>query len=86
MTRDEKRIFCTVARIGLISRAVVFALCGYFLAVSAINYDPGSAVGVDGALARLHHQVLGPWLLGIVGAGLLVFAGFSVYEARYRRL
>jgi hypothetical protein len=86
MTADERRLYCTIGRVGLIARAVVFALCGYFLAQAAITYNSANAVGVDGALARLHHQALGPWLVGLVGVGLLVFAGFSLYEARYRRL
>ena len=86
MSTDERRLFCVVGRVGLIARAVVFALCGYFLAQAAITYDSANAVGVDGALARLHHQSLGPWIVGLVGVGLLVFAGFSLYEARYRRL
>jgi hypothetical protein len=43
-------------------------------------------VGLDGALARIHHQPFGPWLLGLAAAGLLVFAVYSLFEARYRRL
>jgi hypothetical protein len=39
---------------------------------------------VDGALARLHH--LGEFLVALVGVGLLIFALFSMFEARYRRL
>src|SRR5579863_2132933 len=86
MSVDERRIYCAAGKVGLISRALVFALCGYFLSETAITYYPSTAVGVDGALARLHHQTLGPWVLGLVGVGLLVFAAFSLYDARYRRL
>lgn len=86
MKPDERRLYSTLGIVGLIARAFVFALCGYFLAETAITYNPSRAVGVDGALSRLHHQTLGPWLVGLVGVGLLVFAAFSLYEARYRRL
>ena len=86
MSADERRLYCVVGKVGLIARAVVFALCGYFLVETAVTYSPSAAVGVDGALARLYHQTLGPWILGLVGAGLLVFAAFSAYDARYRRL
>lgn len=86
MQPNERRLFCAVGRVGLIARSLVFAVCGYFLARTAVSYDPASAVGVDGALLRLHHQTFGPWIVGLVGAGLVVFAGFSLYEARYRRL
>jgi hypothetical protein len=86
MTPTERRLFMLVGRIGLTARAIVFALVGYFLARTAIEFNPNNAVGIDGALARLHHQPFGPWALGFVAAGLLTFAGFSLLEARYRRL
>jgi hypothetical protein len=65
---------------------MVFALIGYFLLRTAIEYDSRQAIGVDGALARLHDQPLGPLSVGLVGVGLLIFAAFSLFEARYRRL
>jgi hypothetical protein len=86
MKAEQRRLFLTLGRVGLSARAVVFALIGYFVLRAAIDYNPGTAVGVDGALARVHHQPAGPWLLGVVAAGLLVFATFSMVEARYRRL
>jgi len=86
MKAEERRAFLILGRVGLFARALVFALIGYFILRAAIDYNPGTAVGVDGALARLHHQPAGPWLEGIVAAGLLVFAAFSIAEARYRRL
>jgi hypothetical protein len=86
MEARERRLFMTIGRIGLSARAVVFVLIGYFLLRTALDYSPGEATGVDGALARLHHQALGPLLVSLVGAGLLVFAVFSLFEARYRRL
>ena len=41
---------------------------------------------VDGALSEVHRQPLGNWLLAVVAAGLLAFAVFSCFEARYQRL
>jgi hypothetical protein len=86
MGTDQRRLYLTLGRIGLTARALVFALIGYFLVKTAIDYNSKSAVGVDGALARLHHQTFGPWLVGLVAAGLLAFAIFSMFEARFRRL
>jgi hypothetical protein len=86
MTPGERRAFMALGKVGLTARAIVFALIGYFVLRAAIDYDPANAIGVDGALARLHHQTLGPGLVGLVAAGLLTFAVFSVVEARYRRL
>ena len=86
MGPTERRLFMLIGYIGLAARAVVFGLVGYFLLRTAIDFDPAKAVGVDGALARLHHQPLGPEALGLVAAGLLTFSAFSLLEARYRRL
>lgn len=86
MGPDERRTFLVLGRIGLTARALVFALIGYFVLRTAIAFRPGNAVGVDGALARLHHQPLGPWLVGLAAAGLLVFSVYSLFEAGYRRL
>ena len=86
MGKERRRLFLIMGRVGLTARALVFALIGYFLIRTATDYNPRSAVGVDGALSRLHHQPLGPWLVGLVAAGLLIFAAYSCLEARYRRL
>jgi hypothetical protein len=86
MREEERRMFLVAGRIGLVARALVFVLVGYFLIRTAIDFNPSAAVGVDGALRRLHGQPLGPLAVGLVALGLLVFAGFSLIEARYRRL
>ena len=79
-------MFMLLGHVGLVARALVFALVGYFVVKTAIDFNPRDAVGLDGALARVHHQPFGPWLLGLIAAGLLVFALYSLFEARYRRL
>ena len=86
MSAAERAVLMVIGRVGLAARAIVFALVGYFLVRTAIDYQPRSAVGVDGALGRLRGEPLGPVLLGLVAAGLLTFAAFSLLEARYRRL
>jgi hypothetical protein len=86
MGDDQRCLFLTLGRVGLTARALVFALIGYFLIRTAFDYSEKSAVGVDGALARLHHQPLGPWVVALVVVGLLTFAVFSFFEARFRRL
>src|SRR5829696_8005138 len=44
------------------------------------------ALGLDGALSKLGQASYGPALLGIVAAGLVGFAAYSVADARYRRV
>lgn len=78
--------FSVIGRIGIVSRALVFAIVGYFLLRSAIDYNPSKAVSVDGALHRVAQQPYGSWLLALVATGLIAFAVFSFVEARYRRL
>jgi hypothetical protein len=82
----QRRTFTVLGRVGLVARAIVFGLVGYFVLKTALEFNPHEAVGLDGALARLHHQSYGPWLLGLAAAGLLAFAAYSLLDARYRRL
>ncbi len=81
-----RQLFMVVGRVGLVARTLVFALVGYFVVRTAVDFNPRNAVGIDGALSRLHHQPEGPWLVGVVALGLISFAAFSLLEARYRRL
>jgi fumarate reductase subunit D len=75
-----------IGSFGHLARGVVFGLVGVFLIKAAIDYNPNSAVGLDGALAKLAHASYGPVLLGVVAAGLIAFALFSLSDARYRRI
>ncbi len=82
----ERPAFMVLGHVGLVARALVFVVVGYFLVKTAIDFDPREAVGLDGALTRVYREPFGPGLLGVVAGGLLVFAAYSLLEARYRRL
>ena len=82
----ERRAFMIMGRSGLIARSLVFALSGYFLLRTAIDFHVSRGIGIDGALSEVHRQTDGNVLLVVAGLGLLVFAAFSVMEARRRRL
>jgi hypothetical protein len=75
-----------IGTFGHLSRMVVFGLVGVFLIKAAIDYNPNQAVGLDGALAKLANASYGPFLLGIVAAGLIAFGIYSLCDASYRRL
>jgi hypothetical protein len=75
-----------IGTFGHLARMVVFGLVGVFLVKAALEYDPNKAVGLDGALAKLAHAGYGPFLLGVVAAGLIAFGVYSLSDARYRRL
>jgi hypothetical protein len=75
-----------IGSFGHLARGVVMGLVGVFLIKAAVDYSPGSAVGLDGALAKLSHSSYGPFVLGVVAAGLIAFALYSFSDARYRRI
>jgi Domain of Unknown Function (DUF1206) len=75
-----------IGTVGHLARGVVFGLVGIFLLKAAIDFNPNKAVGLDGALAKLAHHGYGPVLLGVVAAGLVAFALYSLSDARYRRI
>lgn len=86
MSPGVRKSYTALGVIGHCARAVVFALIGYGLIRAAIDYDPKKAVGLDGALRKLAHASYGPLMLGIVAAGLVMFAAYSVADARYRKV
>jgi hypothetical protein len=86
MGRAMKSWITWAGMVGHVARAVVFGLVGVFLVKAAVDYQANEAIGVDGALAKLYGQSYGPYLLGIVAAGLVAFGIFSITEARYRRI
>jgi fumarate reductase subunit D len=75
-----------IGSFGHLARMVVFGLVGIFLIKAAIDFNPNKAVGLDGALAKIAHASYGPFLLGIVAAGLIAFGVYSLSDARYRRI
>jgi hypothetical protein len=75
-----------IGTFGHLARMVVFGLVGVFLIKAAIDFNPNKAVGLDGALAKLAHNSYGPFLLGLVAAGLIAFGIYSLTDARYRRI
>jgi hypothetical protein len=86
MSDTVRRAYTALGVAGHCARAVVFALIGYGLIKAALDYDSKKAIGLDGALRKLAHASYGPLLLGIVAAGLVMFAAYSIADARYRKV
>jgi hypothetical protein len=86
MSRAIKRGFTAIGVFGHLARMVVFGLIGYGLLTAAVEYNPRRAIGLDGALSKLSHQPDGPLLLGVVAAGLIGFALYSIADARYAKV
>lgn len=72
-------------RAGYAALGTVSIITGGFFVVAAIRHDPSQAKGMSGALQTLADQSWGPWLLGAVAVGLVLYGVFALAEARYRR-
>lgn len=71
---------------GYLSRGVIAAVAGVFIIQAAITYDPDKAKGVDSTLRALADTPAGPWLLGVIAIGLVLFAAYCFFQARWHRL
>ncbi len=85
MSPATRRVVETLGLVGSTARGLVVGLAGVLVLVAAIQYDPNKARGIDGALRALRDTPAGPWLLGLVALGLIMFGLFGLSEARYRR-
>jgi hypothetical protein len=86
MSLATRKAFTLIGEVGLVARAVAFLLIGLFVLKAAIEYDPNQAVGIDGALARLHQHSYGTPALVVVAIGLITFGVYSIADARYRKI
>ncbi|MEW2447242.1 DUF1206 domain-containing protein [Streptomyces parvulus] len=71
---------------GGVARGAVFAAAGAFAVRAAVDYRPDQAKGLDNTLRSFSDTPLGPWLLALVAAGLVLFGVFSFALARWRRV
>ena len=86
MSPQTLKAFTAIGVVGLVARAVAFALIGLFALKAARDYRPKDAVGIDGALTRLTHHAYGTTALIVVAVGLVVFGAYSIADARYRKI
>ncbi len=74
----------TIGRIGYSARGLVSLIIGFFLLSAGLKSDSSRAKGLSGALESLLQQPYGPWLLALVGVGLLAYGVFQLVHAKYR--
>ncbi|HEY0835403.1 MAG TPA: DUF1206 domain-containing protein [Azospirillum sp.] len=86
LSTDRHGVVCTIGRVGLTAKGVVFALVGAFFIHAAWHGDSSESGGIVKALRTVQEQSYGPWLLGLVAAGLIAFGLFSLVQAVYRRI
>ncbi|MFF8811434.1 DUF1206 domain-containing protein [Streptomyces pactum] len=85
MSRRVRRTVLVLGAVGGVSRGAVFATAGAFAIRAAMTYDADRARGLDDTLRAFRDTPAGPWLLAIVGVGLVTFGLYSFAMARWRR-
>ncbi|MDF1794408.1 MAG: DUF1206 domain-containing protein [Thalassobaculaceae bacterium] len=83
---DMRWLAEAIGRTGYLARATVLTLTCIFLLSAGWNVDSSQAGGLADALRQLQRQPYGPWMLGVVSVGLVMFGVSSFVEAAYRRL
>ncbi len=83
---DKRKWARPVCQFGLIARGVVWLIIGWLMIKAAWMAKGGEIDGTSEALQMLRDQPYGPWLLGIVAAGLFAFGVYCILEAAYRRI
>ena len=82
----EKFSTMLVGRIGTAARALALGAAGAFLLLAAYQSDPQETRGLGGALAALASQPFGPYLLGAMALGFMLYGAFMFLVARHRHI
>lgn len=85
LTGRTRSVVVGMGVIGTIARGIVFTLAGALVIDAAVSYDAQKSTGLDGALRTLADRAYGPWLLGVVALGLVVFGLFGLAEVRWAK-
>jgi hypothetical protein len=86
MSPPQRKWVMLAGRLGLSARGVIFAMIGWFLIQAAYKLDANEARAIPGILDVLLEQSYGPFLLGSVAFGLVVYGIYMGVHARYRRI
>ncbi len=69
---------------GYIARGILVAITAWFFYEAAATHNASQAQGSEGAFAFLDQMSSGPWLMGAVAAGLVLYGIYMFILARYR--
>ncbi|WP_199694028.1 DUF1206 domain-containing protein [Sorangium cellulosum] len=86
MSPPERTWVFRMARVGLVSRGVVFGIIGAALIKAALAHDPGESKGVREALSTVADSPFGTALLVLVAAGLCAYGVYMFFCTKYSKL
>lgn len=75
--------YLAFGRAGYAARGVAFVIVGGLFCYAAATHDAQKSGGLDQALFEVLDQPFGPFLLALVGAGLICFGLFTFAQARH---
>lgn len=86
MKEEKKRKLITnSAYLGMSSRGILFLIIGYFALRAAYNANTSEIKTTMDAFSFLEDSGHGPWLLGVVAAGLVAYSVYMFLMAKYRQ-
>ena len=71
---------------GNLARAALLALVASYTFLAAVDDSPSKEKSLDQSLEAVAHSPAGPWWIALAATGLVAFAAYSAFEARYRRI
>jgi hypothetical protein len=76
----------TFGVVGYVAKGVAVGVTGILFVVAALTNDAAKAGGLDAAMHTLAGLPLGPLILWVVAAGLIVYGVFCFARARFARM
>ena len=84
LSERARRAVEVSGRVGYFARGAAFGLVGWFLLEAGIQHDPSESRGLDDSLRELLGRPHGPWLLGLLALGMVLFGSYRLLDARFR--
>lgn len=86
MTQEQLIWAKRFGRIGSAALGMVMITIGILAMLAAMTLEPEMVGGIDGALLFLASRPYGPYILGMVAAGLIAYAIYSILGALWFRV
>lgn len=84
MSQTERELALKAGTFGIVARSLVFGLTGVLFLSAAFNADPSQAGATRDVLRMVEQQ--GAWYLVALALGLVAYAVYQGFLARYRRI